>query len=136
MEEKICPTCGAVNKISEMMCIRCMADISAVMPVKHMEVKKVLLKLKHNNEVLELSDKMILGRDNTWSGYLEQYRTVSRKHAVVSMKDEKWMIEDLGSTNGTYVNNDDIRGKGAVVIKAGDKIGLSKSFEVMVEEKA
>ncbi len=30
--------------------------------------------------------------------------TVSRRHAVVSLKDGRYMIEDLGSLNGTFLN--------------------------------
>ena len=29
---------------------------------------------------------------------------VSRRHAMISFRDEEYQIEDLGSTNGTYVN--------------------------------
>ena len=39
---------------------------------------------------------------------------VSRKHARIFFSEGKWYIEDLNSTNGTIVNNEDIRGKGSV----------------------
>jgi len=60
---------------------------------------------------------------------------VSRRHARILYKDNKWYIEDLGSRNGTYVDSEDIRGKGAVELKIGMSIvvGLSaiivKGFE-------
>lgn len=41
---------------------------------------------------------------------------VSRRHARLFFKDGKWFIEDLDSTNGTIVNNEDIRDKGPVAL--------------------
>jgi len=47
---------------------------------------------------------------------------VSRRHARIFYKDGKWFIEDLGSTNGTIVDNDDIRGKEPYELKDGSEI--------------
>jgi len=60
---------------------------------------------------------------------------VSRRHARIFYRDGRWYIEDLGSRNGTYVDGEDIRGKGALELKTGMSIvvGLStiivKGFE-------
>jgi pSer/pThr/pTyr-binding forkhead associated (FHA) protein len=45
---------------------------------------------------------------------------VSREHAIVRRVDEGLAVEDLGSTNGTYVNDERIRG--IAEIGAGDRI--------------
>ena len=45
---------------------------------------------------------------------------VSRLHAVVRRMDEGLAIEDLGSTNGTYVN--DLRISGIAELSIGDRI--------------
>ncbi len=47
---------------------------------------------------------------------------VSRRHARIYFSDGKWLIEDLGSTNGTIVDNEDIRGKGAYELRDGSEI--------------
>ncbi len=47
---------------------------------------------------------------------------VSRRHARIFYSDGKWFIEDLGSTNGTIVDNEDIRGKGTQELKDGSEI--------------
>lgn len=54
---------------------------------------------------------------------------VSRRHARVRMQDGNYLIEDLGSTNGTYVN----RGRRllpgmAQVINDGDEVIVGKTF--------
>ena len=46
-------------------------------------------------------------------------QTVSGKHAAVVLKDDVVTVEDLGSTNGTYVNGDPIRKK---ELQLGDRI--------------
>lgn len=47
---------------------------------------------------------------------------VSRRHARIFYRDGDWFIEDLESTNGTVVNNEDIRGKGSRKLSDGDEI--------------
>ena len=47
---------------------------------------------------------------------------VSRRHARIFYREGKWFIEDLGSTNGTIVDNEDIRGKGTHELKDGSEI--------------
>lgn len=45
---------------------------------------------------------------------------VSRRHAVIRQVDDGLAIEDLGSTNGTFVN--DRRISGIVLVAEGDRI--------------
>jgi serine/threonine-protein kinase len=54
---------------------------------------------------------------------------VSRKHARIIRRDEAYFIEDLGSTNGTFVN----RGRRLLpgtpqVLNEGDEIIVGKTF--------
>ena len=46
--------------------------------------------------------------------------TVSAKHAQLSYHHNNWWITDLGSKNGTYLNQDEV--KEPHVITSGDKI--------------
>ena len=59
----------------------------------------------------------------------DQEAKVSRRHARVLQKDGKFFIEDLGSTNGTYVN----RGRRLIpgspqILVDGDEIIVGKTF--------
>lgn len=51
---------------------------------------------------------------------------ISRRHFKVSFspRDKTFLIEDLGSANGTSVNNSDIRNKGRVPLKNNDVVSL------------
>lgn len=60
-----------------------------------------------------------LGRDVNNAIVLED-RFVSGTHAVLSFRGRTWYVEDLGSTNGTYVNG--IRVEGPVPIGWGDEL--------------
>ncbi len=48
---------------------------------------------------------------------------VSGNHAKIFVKDEECYLEDLNSTNGTYVNNEKIKGKVLLEIEDEVKIG-------------
>jgi pSer/pThr/pTyr-binding forkhead associated (FHA) protein len=47
---------------------------------------------------------------------------VSQLHARVFSKDGAWYVEDLGSTNGTYLNSK--RVSGALAVKRGDQVKI------------
>jgi hypothetical protein len=47
---------------------------------------------------------------------------VSQLHARVFTKDGAWYVEDLGSTNGTYLNTK--RVSGALALKRGDRLKI------------
>lgn len=60
---------------------------------------------------------------------------VSRHHCVFTVDDFSVRLRDLGSTNGTFVNGE--RLKGAVILKAGDRVLIGKlDFEVVIQEGA
>ena len=54
---------------------------------------------------------------------------VSRKHAKLTFSDGKFLLEDLGSTNGTYVNGEKVQ---AAIVQEGDRILVGTSiFKLM-----
>ncbi len=50
---------------------------------------------------------------------------VSRRHAEVSFEDGGWQVSDLGSTNGTFVNGEQVEGKR--VLAPGDRIEVGEN---------
>src|SRR6476659_3000925 len=61
----------------------------------------------------------LIGRAST-AGLRLQHPSISRKHAEVSRKAERFFIKDLGSQNGTYVNG--VRIEKETELFAGDEI--------------
>lgn len=60
-------------------------------------------------------------------------------HARIFLKgvEERYAIEDLGSVNGTFINNTDIRGKGEVLLHDGDVIwvGGKEGMRIVYKER-
>jgi hypothetical protein len=49
---------------------------------------------------------------------------VSRRHAVISFKDEGYTLEDFNSTNGTWVNENKLRPNQPYPLQGGDQVRL------------
>jgi hypothetical protein len=69
--------------------------------------------------------KNILGRSFRACLPLEDER-VSREHAQILMRDGKFFLSDMGSTNGTFLNNEEV--KGEFEVKSGDVIRIGNSI--------
>ncbi len=83
------------------------------------------------NEVYELSSEITnLGRDIT-NDIVINDREVSRHHLRFTRGGEAFTIEDLGSTNGTFINGK--RLTGASSLKNGDMIGLGETVTLQFE---
>ncbi len=78
-------------------------------------------------------DQLIIGRDSS-SAITINDAEVSRKHARLNFQGGKYVIEDLGSTNGTFVNGQ--RLISAVVLKSGDVVSLGEQIVLMYEALA
>lgn len=64
---------------------------------------------------------------------LQFSKEISRHHACISWKDGMYEIEDLGSTNHTYVNGKALFSNQPRVLKDGDRVSFASFvFEVRV----
>ena len=80
-----------------------MGSFVGEIPSKHRAYMEIISP-GDKNEVIELGEGDIhIGRSPKCEIQL-QVKNVSRKHARVFFRNEEYHIEDLGSTNGTYVN--------------------------------
>ena len=75
--------------------------------------------------VIPLNDELTIGRkaDNL---LILGDKYVSSQHARIYMKNTDYILQDLGSTNGTLMNNKRVKDK--VVIKKGDEIKIGTSI--------
>ena len=75
-------------------------------------------------------EQLTIGRDSS-NGVAINDAEVSRRHSRLSFQGGKYVIEDLGSTNGTFVNGQ--RLAGPVVLKAGDVVSLGEQIVLMYD---
>lgn len=75
-------------------------------------------------------DQLIIGRDSSNSVAINDAE-ISRKHSRLTFQGGKYVLEDLGSTNGTFVNGQ--RLAGPVVLKSGDVISLGEQIVLMFD---
>src|SRR5215469_6686314 len=79
---------------------------------------------------LKLEKQIVIGRSSELDMVLVE-DMVSRKHAKISTTGGKITIEDLGSTNGTFVNGEKIR---HTRLKEGDRILIGTSILRLVHQ--
>jgi len=71
------------------------------------------------------SDSAVIGRSTGADIHIEQ-ESISRSHAMVRVTDTQILIQDLGSTNGTFVNDDLLQGER--VLQNGDLIKTGRTI--------
>ena len=75
-------------------------------------------------------ERMLIGRLDQ-SDILIDDSSVSREHAIIERKDGRFILEDLKSTNGTFINGEfvDVR-----VLNHGDKIRIGNTVLQFIVE--
>ncbi len=76
-------------------------------------------------------DEIIIGRDIS-NDFIINDVEVSRRHARLTRQGTQFVLEDLGSTNGTFVNGQ--RLAGPHVLRIGDVILLGENVTLVFEE--
>jgi hypothetical protein len=77
--------------------------------------------------------EIIIGRDSTHDITVSDL-TVSTQHARLSYHHNQWWLEDLDSTNGTFLNQEAVTGP--TVVDNGDQVGCGQVFfTILIEER-
>lgn len=105
------------------------------------QIQQLSARLLHiqTNTVLEIPDHLVnirIGKPNNLaqpdidvSGFVNS-DIVSRVHANIQIEGGIYYLEDMGSSNGTYVNNLPIQVGNRYRLRAGDRIALGKGDKV------
>jgi hypothetical protein len=81
-----------------------------------------------SQELRFMKTNFVLGRDSGCD-CLIQDKTISNRHARLSFHHQQWWLDDLGSTNGTFLNQEPVTS--SVVVTSGDQITCGK-VEIVV----
>lgn len=85
----------------------------------------VVLRGDRQGRQFPLGDELTVGRAGGCGVALPDDTFVSQLHARVYRRDGRILLEDLGSTNGTYVN--DRKVTGAVALGPGDQLTIGRT---------
>ena len=99
-----------------------------------MQVMLKVLSGSHEGRELSVSgEKFLIGRSESCQ-LRPKSESVSRKHCIIVLKDNRVLIQDLKSRNGTYVNDKRLPTDKAKVLSGGDHLRVGKlNFEVVIE---
>jgi adenylate cyclase len=85
---------------------------------------RLILQTAEGQQAIELRPINSLGRHPNNSIQLLD-KIVSKEHCIVEQRDHQFILRDLGSLNGTYINGERVRGE--QVLKHGDEITLGST---------
>lgn len=93
-----------------------------------MTTSSPILKISPPGHFVEVDgETLFLGRDCHLATLIAALlnKVVSNRHCVIRREGERWMLEDLGSTNGTWMRGTRLFGK--VLLHTGDTFSLGKN---------
>ncbi|SFS06293.1 DUF6382 domain-containing protein [Anaeromicropila populeti] len=101
------------------------------------EEKRIVLIPLNNVLEQEIEIKMlpcIIGKSAKDATYIISRNTVSNSHLRIYIENKKLFLEDLNSTNGTYLNNIKLEAGKEYELNIGDTIGIAQ-YTYTLEEK-
>jgi pSer/pThr/pTyr-binding forkhead associated (FHA) protein len=79
-----------------------------------------------DGEVFTFQSSVEIGRDSALEVPIQVDKFISRRHARIMVVEPECFLEDLDSTNGTFVN--DARLRGRTVLKSGQMFKVGKTW--------
>ena len=132
-----CPVCHTPNPPSEKYCMDCGFLLTSAPAADIPEVVSYskLVSADGTQEFALKSGENLIGREG--ADVLLTHNSISRKHAKITIADGKSYIEDLGSTNGTYVNGNRInQGEKPELVDGCELVFGSSTFKYDAPEAA
>ena len=78
---------------------------------------------------IQVDEELVIGRQASEAGQLGQDAEISRQHARIARSGNNFILEDLGSTNGTFLNGRKIAKQ--EILSPGDRIQLGATTLVV-----
>ncbi|MBS1121227.1 MAG: domain containing protein, partial [Deltaproteobacteria bacterium] len=134
----MCPVCRQRPAEVGVLCEECRDDLSSPL---HIMPEQLQLHGSHPTMAAlvdlwgcphRLDPQTIIGRQVERSGLAILESSVSRQHAQITLSGTDWTIRDLGSANGTYV--DDKLIDAPVVVQEGDRVRFGQIAFYFIED--
>jgi hypothetical protein len=122
-----CPGCGFdENPPNARFCINCGIRLAAPQSPPEPTVPGAALVLSDTAHIELGEEEMIVGRKDFLQHIPPEEATfISREHFIIFHEDDTYYITDEGSSNGTALNGDEIRGQGKKELHDNDEIVLA-----------
>ena len=127
---KICPRCKHRNELAARFCVRCGYAFVGIRPA----VLRVIEPVRAAWEMPIAKSPMLFGRARPEEGYRPDFDMsfydpegyVSRRHGQIIKARNGYFITDLGSSNGTYVNDRALPSHKPRLLRNGDEINIGE----------
>src|SRR6202020_3612402 len=96
---------------------------------------RLTLKKSSNGQQIPIAGSVSVGRDEGSTLRLAEGQA-SRRHAQISVDGSAVFVEDLGSANGTFVNDKRIDANSKVQVKPGDRLRFDIEEFVLIDALA
>ncbi len=73
----------------------------------------------------------MLGRAAGQNDFLSKDERVSNNHCTIFSNNGVWYVQDNSSTNGTFINDEDLGDGGCTTLEEGDRLKLGHSVDSM-----
>ena len=78
-------------------------------------------------DLIKISEfPFLIGRSEDQVNLVIDESTISRLHVRITMLESEYFIEDLNSTNGTFINNERINSYTRIRMQRGDKVEFAR----------
>ena len=105
------------------------AAVSSPGPAARTQLRLKVVDGEPKGKTFDLGDELTVGRAAGCQVALSDDTFVSQLHARLFRKDGRYFVEDLGSTNGTFLNRKQV--SAPVALRRGDRLQVGKTvFEV------
>ncbi|MBQ7529017.1 FHA domain-containing protein [bacterium] len=146
----VCPSCGSANAAGSRFCDECGASLNGVpspapvsvsepvpapAPVPAQVVANPRIVMPGGVEINLVKDETLMGRNSPMDGIFpeidltevdpESY--VSRRHGHILRQEGKFIYEDIGSSNGSFVNGTKLQPRIQVELHNGDILRLGRT---------
>ena len=98
-------------------------------PTRQLALRFISGKFQGSEYALSDAGEMLVGRSGDVQIVLSE-DMVSRRHARIQFDGQRIQIEDLGSTNGTYLNRTKVQGP--QVMRRGDRLQVGNTVLELV----